>query len=75
MSRTTTGVMMISDLQARKVNAHRANIDRYCKLLATPLTDLERNYIHKRIAEERRALERQCRPACNPEASPSWVAA
>ena len=35
---------------------HRNNIQRYCRLLATPLTDTERQYIHRRIAEENAAL-------------------
>jgi hypothetical protein len=30
----------------------------YCRLLATDLTDLERQYLHKRIAEEHAQLER-----------------
>jgi hypothetical protein len=33
-------------------------IERYCRLLATDLTDLERQYLHKRIAEEHAQLER-----------------
>ena len=37
---------------------HRRNIERYCRLLATELTDLERQYLHKRIAEEHAQLER-----------------
>jgi hypothetical protein len=31
--------------------------ERYCRLLATELTDLERQYLHKRIAEEHAQLE------------------
>jgi hypothetical protein len=30
----------------------------YCRLLTTELTDLERQYLHKRIAEEHTQLER-----------------
>jgi hypothetical protein len=37
---------------------HRQNIERYCRLLATELTALERQYLHKRIAEEYAQLER-----------------
>ena len=44
-------------VQAR-VLGHRQNIERYCRLLATELTDLERQYLHKRIAEEHAQLER-----------------
>ena len=42
----------------RKVRARQQNLNRYCRLLATQLTDHERQYIHRRIAEERAALER-----------------
>jgi hypothetical protein len=40
------------------LRGHRRNIERYCRLLATELTDLERQYLHKRIAEEHAQLER-----------------
>ncbi len=33
------------------------NIQRYEKLLQTPLTDLERGFIQQRIAEERQVLQ------------------
>ena len=39
------------------MDAHQKNLRRYCQLLATDLTDLEREFIHRRIAETRRALE------------------
>jgi hypothetical protein len=41
-----------------QVRRHRQNIARYGRLLATELTDLERQYLHKRIAEEHAQLER-----------------
>jgi 5-bromo-4-chloroindolyl phosphate hydrolysis protein len=41
-----------------QVRRHRQNIQRYCRLLATELTDLERQYLHKRIAEEHAQLQR-----------------
>jgi hypothetical protein len=41
--------MIDFDIQVR---GHRRNIERYCRLLATELTDFERQYLHKRIAEE-----------------------
>ena len=46
------------DLHTAQLRSHRRNIERYCKLLATELTDLEREYLHKRIAEEHAQLER-----------------
>jgi hypothetical protein len=45
------------DLHTAQVRGHRRNIERYCRLLATELTDLERQYLHKRIAEEHAQLE------------------
>ena len=44
------------------IKARQKNLDRYCRLLATPLTDLEREYLHSRIAEEKRELERLTQP-------------
>jgi hypothetical protein len=41
-----------------KILSHRRNIQRYARLLATELTELERQYLHKRIAEEHAELER-----------------
>jgi hypothetical protein len=46
------------------IAAHQRNIDRYCRLLATHLTDVEREYIHKRIAETSRELDNFLRAAC-----------
>jgi hypothetical protein len=40
------------DFKTAQVRRHQQNIQRYCRLLATELTDLERQYLHKRIAEE-----------------------
>jgi hypothetical protein len=46
------------DFYAAKMWGHHRNIERLCRLLATELTDLERQYLHKRIAEEHSQLER-----------------
>ena len=46
------------DFRTAKMQDHRRNIERYCRLLATELTDFERQYLHKRIAEEHGQLER-----------------
>jgi hypothetical protein len=40
------------DFHTTQARGHRQNIERYCRLLATELTELERQYLHKRIAEE-----------------------
>src|SRR5262249_44661889 len=45
------------DFNTTQVRVHRRNIERYCRLLATDLTELERQYLHKRIAEEHAQLE------------------
>lgn len=59
------------------IRAHQNNINRYCRLLATHLTDHERQYVHRRIAEERFELERllKSRPSQAAEADstrPAW---
>ena len=46
------------DFGTAKLLSHRRNIQRCVMLLATELTELERQYLHKRIAEERASLER-----------------
>jgi hypothetical protein len=51
-------MMEMIDLHTAKMRGHRRNIERYCRLLSTELTDLERQYLHKRIAEEHAQLER-----------------
>jgi hypothetical protein len=48
----------MTDFKTAQVRHHRQNIERYCRLLATELTDLERRYLHKRIAEEYAQLQR-----------------
>jgi len=46
------------DLRTALIQGYQRNIDRYCRLLATQLTPLEREYIHKQIAQQRTELER-----------------
>ena len=46
------------DFQTAKILGHQRNIQRYARLLATELTELERQYLHKQIAEEQAELER-----------------
>jgi hypothetical protein len=48
--------MMIDEHLAR-LRAHRNNIHRYRRLLATQLSDLERAYIERRLQEERASME------------------
>ena len=49
--------MMIDEKLAR-LRTHRNNISRYRRLLNTRLTDFEREFIEKRLSEERSAMER-----------------
>ena len=52
------GEVMKIDYRTARMRTHRRNIQRYGRLLATELTDLERKYLHRRIAEEQAELER-----------------
>ena len=47
---------MIDEKLAR-LRTHRNNISRYRRLLKTQLTDCERQFIEKRLSEERSAME------------------
>jgi hypothetical protein len=49
---------MNRDARNALIRAHQNNINRYCRILATHLTDQEREYVHRRIVEERVELER-----------------
>ena len=44
--------------------SHQANVERYRRLLRTPLTDIEREYVRRRLAEERWACHE---PEIDPE--------
>ena len=48
--------MMIDENLAR-LRAHRNNVHRYRRLLATRLSDLERAYIERRIGEEQASID------------------
>ena len=47
---------MLDEAFAR-LRTHRSNIQRYRQLLDTDLTDLERRFITRRMAEEQSAIE------------------
>lgn len=47
---------MKPDMKNALVFAHRANIDRYQRLLKTHLTVTERNFIERRLSEEEEEL-------------------
>ena len=42
---------------AEVIKAHRSNLARYYQLLTTDLTEVEREFILRRVAETRTALE------------------
>ena len=46
----------MTDFRTAKILSHRRNIQCYARLLATQLTELEREYLHKGIAEEQARL-------------------
>jgi hypothetical protein len=48
----------VTDQRTVRIRVHQGNLDRYCRLLTGHLTDVERQFLHKRIAEERTELER-----------------
>jgi len=52
------GPTAMQDFWGTSAKVHRDNIERYCRLLATPLSEVERAYLPRRIAEERAELER-----------------
>jgi hypothetical protein len=45
------------DEQLARLRAHRNNVIRYNRLLKTQLSDLERQFIERRMAEERSAFQ------------------
>ena len=56
----TAGLEMRSmsvDLKQAQQSAHRANIERYRRLLECHLSDHEREFVERRIAEEGQALQ------------------
>ena len=46
----------MTDQELARMRAHHNNIHRYRRLLQTKLTDLERNFVDKRLAEEQSSL-------------------
>ncbi|MGY8705474.1 hypothetical protein RAD16_06975 [Bradyrhizobium sp. 18BD] len=47
---------MMLDQDFARIRAHSNNIDRYRRLLRTKLSELEREYLERRLREERAAL-------------------
>lgn len=53
---------MTTGLDRAIQSVHRANIDRYRRLLAGHLTDHERQFIERRLGEEQEALRKASQP-------------
>jgi hypothetical protein len=49
---------MMIDEQLARLRTHRNSINRYRRLLKTKLTDLERQFIERRLSEEQSDFER-----------------
>jgi hypothetical protein len=47
---------MTSKFESARRWAHEANIQRYRKILSTPLTETERQFVQNRLNEEQRAI-------------------
>lgn len=60
---------MTSDMQKSLTSARWANIGRYQRLLRTYLTENERKFIERRLAEEQKALMDIAQKAALPEHS------
>jgi len=54
--RLPLGVTMTLDADLARIRAHRNNIHRYQRLLRTKLSELERQFIQRRLAEEQNSL-------------------
>jgi hypothetical protein len=52
------GAPFRDDALAARLAAHRNNLERYRRIMTTPLTDLERAFVKRRISEERAQIDR-----------------
>jgi len=53
----------MTEASLARLRTHRNNIHRYRELLETKLTDLERQFIERRLSEEQSALEALAAPS------------
>lgn len=56
----------MTDENFARLRAHDNNISRYRRLLKTNLSDLERQFLERRLREERSAVESLAHPAPTP---------
>jgi len=61
---------MMIEKNLAKFRAHRNNVDRYKRLLRTRLTELEQEFIEKRLREEVKVLEALAPSLCFDAQSP-----
>ena len=59
------------DQKLARLRTHRNNINRYRRLLKTPLTDFERGFIERRMTEEQSAFESFAAGVPSPPREPS----
>jgi hypothetical protein len=55
---TVKGMTTMIDEYLARLRTHRNNIHRYRRLLVTQLTELERQYLEERLAEEECAMQK-----------------
>ena len=51
------GATKMLDAELARIRAHRNNIHRYRRLARTMLSDIERQFVERRLTEEKAALE------------------
>jgi hypothetical protein len=56
----------VTDEKLARLRAHDNNISRYRRLLKTNLSDLERQFLERRLSEERSAVVTLAQPALTP---------
>ena len=54
---TPVGRWTMTEERIARLRTHRNNIDRYRRLLKTKLSEIERQYLEKRLSEEQAAME------------------
>ena len=57
----------MTDEELARLRAHDSNISRYRRLLKTNLSDLERQFLDRRLSEERSAVASLADPADTPK--------
>ena len=63
----------MTDEELARLRAHDSNISRYRRLLKTKLSDLEREFLDRRLSEERSAVASLAQPAATPRTGTAGV--